>query len=364
MSTQSPTRIGLPDYESAIADLREKLPTALKHPDIGPIVAAREEVLAHYGPVFRANEPSNVNLEEFRAFLDFRNNRHWGGLHRQVGSILSDPEALREAICTLADESRPVEQRFDKAVSAVQGMGRAIVTAVLHVAYPDKYAVWNNTAELALKRTGLWPTFERGDSSGAKYLKINDVIKRVAVDLELDLWTLDAVWWALVQDPAKLTPSAQNQWPGSEDTHSISETPEQAQAFGLERHLHDFLVDNWARMDLAKEWDVYSEEGDRLTGFEYPTAIGSIDLLCKHKREPRWLVIELKRGQTSDSTVGQVLRYIGWIQQKVASAGEKVEGLIIAHTSDQALEYALAPLPNVRLYLYEVEFRLVPLEGG
>ncbi|MBP6965140.1 MAG: DUF1016 family protein [Armatimonadetes bacterium] len=356
MSSRSPIQAGLSDYEAAITALREKLPSALSHPDVGPIAAAKEQVIGHYGPLFRADSLGSVNLDEFRSFLDFRNNRHWGGLHRQVGFIFADPPALRNVLYVLADEGRPVEERIDNAVAGVQGMGKAIITAFLHVAYPEKYAVWNNTAEGALKQIGLWPAFDRGATVGAKYSRINDLIKRISADLELDLWTLDAVWWALVQpevpQPPVVTPKET----------STGVTPP-GQAFGLERHLHEFLVDNWAGTELASEWDIYSEDGDRLTGIEYPCAVGYIDILCRHKTQTRWLVIELKRGQTSDATVGQVLRYMGWVGKELASADEKVEGLVIAHSGDNALKYALSPLPNVRLMLYEVEFRLTSASG-
>lgn len=127
--------IGLSDYESALARLRERLPIALRHRDVVSIVAARDEVLGHYGPVFRVDSPAKVNLDEFRAFLNFRNNRHWG-LHRQSGSIFADPDKLRQALYILVDEGRPIQQRFDIVVSTVQGIGKAIITAVLLVAYP------------------------------------------------------------------------------------------------------------------------------------------------------------------------------------------------------------------------------------
>jgi len=54
----------------------------------------------------------------------------------------------------------------------------------------------------------------------------------------------------------------------------------------------------------------------------------------------KWLVVELKRNDTSDSVVGQVLRYMGWIRQHLADPGDEVHGLIIAREGDEALHYA------------------------
>lgn len=41
-------------------------------------------------------------------------------------------------------------------------------------------------------------------------------------------------------------------------------------------------------------------------------------------------MIELKRDKSSDAVVGQILRYMGWVQKHLAENGELVSGLIIA----------------------------------
>ena len=176
----------------------------------------------------------------------------------------------------------------------------------------------------------------------------------IAQRTELDLWTLDALWWAIRSD---------NDTEDKETLEALKDaatTSEEAQRFGLERHLHEFLRDNWNHISLGKEWAIYSEPGDDEAGYEYPCSIGRIDLLAKHRKEPRWLVVELKRNQSSDKTVGQVLRYIGWIEENLAESSESVEGLIIAHQANESIRYALKTLSNVSLQLYEVEFRLGP----
>lgn len=138
--------------------------------------------------------------------------------------------------------------------------------------------------------------------------------------------------------------------------------PAAAQRFRLERYLHEFLRDNWDRTSLGAEWALYGDEGADEPGYEYPCAVGSIDLLAKHRTEPAWLVVELKRAQGSDQTVGQVLRYMGWVKQHLAQPGERVQGLVIAHESEAKLRYALLAAPGVDLMLYEVQFSLRPPE--
>jgi RecB family endonuclease NucS len=69
-------------------------------------------------------------------------------------------------------------------------------------------------------------------------------------------------------------------------------------------------------------------------------------------------VLELKRDQTSDATIGQVLRYMGWVKNHLATPGEEVLGMVIARDSDDAMRYALTAMQNVELRLYEVRFEL------
>jgi RecB family endonuclease NucS len=70
--------------------------------------------------------------------------------------------------------------------------------------------------------------------------------------------------------------------------------------------LHEFLRDNWERIPDFKEWSLYEENGD-IVGYEYNTGeVGRIDLLARHKTDPRWLIIELKREQGTDETLDQV----------------------------------------------------------
>jgi RecB family endonuclease NucS len=130
----------------------------------------------------------------------------------------------------------------------------------------------------------------------------------------------------------------------------------------LERHLHDFLSDNWKDTSLGRDWDLHTEDGE-VVGYEYPTPVGRIDLLAKHKRENRWLVVELKRDQSSDTTVGQALRYMGYVREKIAAKGDTVEGMIIAHAGDERIRYALEITPSLSLMLYEVDFRLKPAKN-
>lgn len=110
---------------------------------------------------------------------------------------------------------------------------------------------------------------------------------------------------------------------------STDETVEDPAAFALEKHLEDFLVQNWAHTDLGKLYDIFEEEGESV-GQQYPTDTGAIDLLAISKDKKRLLVVELKKGRASDAVVGQVLRYMGFVQEELAETGQTVAGAIIA----------------------------------
>jgi restriction system protein len=94
------------------------------------------------------------------------------------------------------------------------------------------------------------------------------------------------------------------------------------------------------------------------TGQQYPAGTWSIDFLAADKKANELVVIELKRGQTSDATVGQVLRYMSWVRENVATEGQSVRGIIVASEIDDALRYAARGLPNVSVKTYTVTFSL------
>jgi len=139
---------------------------------------------------------------------------------------------------------------------------------------------------------------------------------------------------------------------------STDETVEDPAAFALEKHLEDFLVQNWALTELSKEYDIYEEEGERV-GQQYPTDTGAVDILAISKDKKRLLVVELKKGRASDVVVGQALRYMGYVQEELAEEGQTVQGVIIALEDDPRIRRALAVMPRIAFYRYQVSFKLL-----
>lgn len=140
---------------------------------------------------------------------------------------------------------------------------------------------------------------------------------------------------------------------------ATDETVEDPSAFAMEKHLEDFLVQNWSQTELGRDYDIYQEDGERV-GQQYATDTGPLDILAVSKDKSALLVVELKKGRASDVVVGQVLRYMGYVKEELAEEGQRVKGVIIALEDDQRIRRALSVVPDVTFYRYQVSFKLIP----
>lgn len=340
-----------PEAVSRLKQVSERIQTG-ENQELADIEAAREEVLPRYQQIFSLDHLSDLTADEFKNFLLFRNNHHWKPIHRQGNQIVENMDNLREALRILLDEEMNIEKRLQilrpsNGEPKVKGLARSVITPILLVSFPNKYGVLNQVAENGLKELGLWPELERGADFAAKYIAVNKILLNLAEELKIDLWTLDALWWGI--EPAGKDP---------ETEITADQSVEGENCFGLEKYLHEFLFDNWGNTDLGKDWDLLEEDGE-VVGSKYNTGeVGEIDILCKHKNKPQWLIIELKRGRSCDTAVGQVLRYRGWVKRHLASDEESVRGLIISHKTDPKLHYALDGIDGIDVLTYSVSFSL------
>ncbi|TGM58458.1 endonuclease NucS domain-containing protein [Leptospira adleri] len=144
---------------------------------------------------------------------------------------------------------------------------------------------------------------------------------------------------------------------GSKTLFSHDETVEDPNVFGLEKHLEEFLVSNWKQTDLGKEYDIFEEDGEPV-GQQYRVDTGNIDILAVRKDKKELLVVELKKGRASDSVIGQIQRYMGYVLQELAEENQTVKGIIIALEDDPKIKRALAVAKNIEFYRYQVNFKL------
>lgn len=104
--------------------------------------------------------------------------------------------------------------------------------------------------------------------------------------------------------------------------------------------------------DVQSEWE-WSELGQNyvLIGNQIATSTGPLDLLAESKDGKTLLVIELKLKAT-DSSIGQVARYMASIKQTHAKKGQKVKGLILSPNITERLSIALKVISNITALQY------------
>lgn len=112
----------------------------------------------------------------------------------------------------------------------------------------------------------------------------------------------------------------------------------------LEQEWHRWLYQNLQKNGLEGlgfgKLQLYSPSEQEHKIGKYNTGeVGEIDLLLKNDKNTI-IVIELKRKGTDD-TVGQILRYVGWVEENLKKNSEKVYGVIIAQEIDKQLHYAI-----------------------
>ncbi len=171
--------------------------------DRDQIIQNKKAVLERYGPKFSSGNIRNLSWKEFKDFLDYDNNHHWNRINLQVklnrALRARFEDLVRPALINLVDERLPIEDRIEGCYK-VKGLGKATVTPILLVAHPDKYGVWNSVSEWALKTLGLW--LEKYPTKSSEYLTkgktyeyVNSTLKDLSLEMNADLWTLDAIFY-------------------------------------------------------------------------------------------------------------------------------------------------------------------------
>lgn len=118
-----------------------------------------------------------------------------------------------------------------------------------------------------------------------------------------------------------------------------------------ESEIEEFLVDNWQHIFNFRFLERQKE-----------TEIGIIDILGYDDEKHEYVVIEIKTDDCDDSTVGQIQRYMGWIAKTLCKKPERVRGLIFTREVSKSLECALSVIPNVELYVYQLQPRIFKIK--
>ena len=101
----------------------------------------------------------------------------------------------------------------------------------------------------------------------------------------------------------------------------------------LEQGLEDAIKPNLRRLGLHLASNDIQEQ------FSMGPGVGRSDLIYTDEKG-NLVVIELKRGKSSDEVIGQVCRYVGYVRENIAAEGQGVQGWIITGDYDEALRLA------------------------
>lgn len=131
--------------------------------------------------------------------------------------------------------------------------------------------------------------------------------------------------------------------------------PDETLEFALEAHLRDFLARNLDRIELGLR--LYTA-ADR-DGVEFVIDGGRIDLLAVD-RTGKYVVIELKLSRGRNKALGQLLYYMGWVDQHLGQG--PCRGYIIASDISDELAVAVSRVPSVNLAKYRMSFGIEPVD--
>lgn len=156
-------------------------------------------------------------------------------------------------------------------------------------------------------------------------------------------------------------PIRENANPPAGPTSGIEDGDEEdvsTNEFAYETDLRNYLAKNLGRVEPGLT--LYEEDG--ITGIEFPVGGRRIDILAVD-RDDNYVVVELKVSRGYDRVVGQLLRYMGWIQANHADSKQRVRGVIVARQITDDLRLACSRIDDVTLFEYELKVDLALIPG-
>lgn len=129
----------------------------------------------------------------------------------------------------------------------------------------------------------------------------------------------------------------------------LSETEETRQRLSLERDMQVALRRNIASLDPTLK--IIDD------GAERAVSSGLIDITCEDRDSI--VVVELKAGKADSRSIGQILGYMGDLQEE---EGRPVRGILVAHDFDQRAKSAAKVVPSLVLKKYSIEFKFMDAE--
>lgn len=139
-------------------------------------------------------------------------------------------------------------------------------------------------------------------------------------------------------------------------TESENSEEEVEQSFGAENDLRNFLEKNLGCVE--KGLRLYDGDGRAGAEFSIDEGRGRIDLLAIDANGG-FVVIELKLGRGRNKTLGQLLYYMGWVDNNLSK--KPCRGIIIAKEIPDDLILAVKRVPGVSLCKYNLSVSVEPV---
>lgn len=117
------------------------------------------------------------------------------------------------------------------------------------------------------------------------------------------------------------------------------------QRFALERDMQEALRRNITSLDPSL--NILDDGAERAVNS------GLIDITCDDGVSI--VVVELKAGKADSRAIGQILGYMGDIQEE--EGGKPVRGILVAHDFDKRTKAAARVVPTLTLKKYAIEFK-------
>jgi hypothetical protein len=141
--------------------------------------------------------------------------------------------------------------------------------------------------------------------------------------------------------------------PAPTDENSEEDDREDTREFAYERDLRNYLSKNLGCLEAGLR--LYEDED--INGIEFPVGGRFIDILAVSQHN-EYVVIELKVSRGYDRVVGQLLRYISWIERNHAESDQPVRGIIVARQISEDLKLACSRLADVSLFEYDLQVQV------
>ena len=284
---------------------------------------------------------SEENLNQiFHLMRNFSANRALSRLLYVNNGLELFNQKLRELYYGQAPFSKRVDDFF-----RLEGIGRQTLSQLLLALDSGKYPLITYQTKEALELDAQQE--QKATEIATKKFQIEN--PEQYLDLTLD-YLRDFVIFEQIKELTNLEKytSINNMiWLANQELEGPEEALKSYTSVSLEKDLKEYLAKNPHIL----------EKGLKIVGKEFPAKeAGIIDLLLSDSKGYD-VVVELKKGKTSDDVVGQLSRYMGWIMKNRNT--KKVRGIVVVGEPDQRLEYSILPFGgSIKIKYYRVKFEI------